>query len=130
MSRWLGFLTTQFPNSSRQSGVASWTTDWVYPRNVSLFIASVEWTAVAATNGTLYLEMNNGYAIPVDADHNRVLVLPAGTPGTYGAWPNVGVAKDNAEVFIKNPALAMRLGYTAIAGGGADQFRVTLSIRK
>lgn len=115
---------------TRFSGVADWVTEWFYPRGAGLVIASFEWTATNAPVGTLYCEINASRELnPPDPDQTIRLVLPAGTPGCYGAWPTVGGVVLNAATFFKSPAPAMRWGYVATSGGAANQFRVILTQR-
>ena len=100
-----------------------WISEWQYPTGAGLWIVHFQWPATTAV-GTLWLEMNLGRDLPItfEPDNNTVpLVLPAGTPGTYGSWPNVAAAAGNASVFVRNPAPAMRAGYTygGVGSGGA-----------
>jgi hypothetical protein len=115
MSGFRANLLQSVPQEGTRFPVAAdWVSEWQYTRGAALWIASMQWPATSAV-GTLWIEMNVGKDLPItfEPDFNTIrLVLPAGTSGTYGAWPNVAAAAGNAAVFIKNPAPAMRAGYT------------------
>ena len=125
-------LTQHVPQlGTRFSLAADWVSEWIYPKGAGLWIAQLQWPATAA-NGALWCEMNCGRDLPItfEPDFNTIrLVLPAGTPGTYGTWPNIAAAAGAAAVIIKNPAPAMRIGFTWASGSGGAGVRLTCTQR-
>ena len=119
----------QEDNAFRFSGLADWLTEWSYPRPGCLWIASIAWTGTGAPTGDLYFMINADSQIPPDSGQDSVIALPVGSPGTYGAWPSAAGVAGNAQLFVKNPPGACRVGYTRTGGGAANQFRVVYSMR-
>lgn len=126
-------LTQKVPQTGvRFAGSGDWVCEWQYPRGAGLWIAAIQWPVTNAPVGTLYVEINGSRDVPIAFEpdfYTHRLVLPAGTPGTYGSWPNVTGVAGNAHVFIKNPAPAMRIGYVRGSGGGVSDFLLTITQR-
>ena len=100
-----------------QTGLSSWQGPWFDASLCHELGFTVAWTAVAATNGTLYIEGTD------DPDKGALNVVPLTISTSHGTWPTVAAIAGNAMVRVSNPPHFIRLGYTRIAGGGAAQFK-------
>lgn len=97
-----------------QSLLASFNGPWIDVGDYNTVEFHAEWTAVAATDGTLSIEGT--------LDKASINPQPL-TIGTFhGAWPTVGVTADKTIVIIEKPPRFVRLVYTRVAGGALAQF--------
>jgi hypothetical protein len=106
-----------------QSGLATWSSLWVRTQG-GLLILAAEWSAVAATNGTITLDGGIG---PLGAGTLTPDIIIQNIPlpsGVYGTGPVVGAVAGNIAIVIRNPMPFHRLTYTRVAGGAVDQFNV------
>lgn len=115
------------PYATAQDGSADWQGGWFDTRafglGASLLLQST-WTAVAATNGTLYLEGTND---PAQAAVNVVryqglLWIPKSTGVAAAAGNVVGATADSVQLGVRGAPSYVRLAYVRVAGGGAAQF--------
>lgn len=101
------------------SGAATWTSRWVKletPRSVLVYMLA--WTAVAATAGTLTIEVTN------DPDGGALNTLAL--DNAQLTWLGTGFAPSTTAglslIVLENLPRYVRMKYTRSAGGGADQF--------
>jgi hypothetical protein len=109
------------------SGLADWVGGWLDmrpygdARGISFFTS---WSAVAATNGTLYLEGTND---PAKAAANVIrygglLWVPSATGIAISTGNVVGATAAGASIGARGCPAFIRHGYARVAGGGAAQF--------
>ena len=105
-----------------KSGLANWTSDWIPVASGGYRMASlqVNWTAVAATNGTLSVEGTN--------DASKTVVTSLTIDKSHGTYPTVGATASSAMVNVSDCPGWIRVKYTRVAGGGAGQFTGFISL--
>lgn len=118
-----GLSGTRFP------GDASWQTLWRRCEWAQRIEYGIDWLLAggAAPAGTLILEGALAVATPGFSPPTELVFAipaPAGTAGTYGAWPNVAAASGQAAIIVANPMAFHRMTFVHSGGGGANQFRV------
>jgi hypothetical protein len=119
--------------AGRFPATADWLSDYIYCRGAALLVCELEWDAIGVPLGDFYLLGNADDRLPPsgpDASHDFPIPLPAGTAGTYGAWPTVTGVAGNAAIFIANPAPQHKIGFTFVGGGaGNPGFRLAYHLR-
>lgn len=134
MSALLYFSIDETPIGSRLPGQTSWQTNWAWCEWANCVIYEIEWIAAGAPNGVIALEGNGQVGTPglaPNAAWTTAIPLPAGSPGTYGAWPTVAGVAGNATVVIANPMRWHRITYTFGSGGDpGGNFTVHRTMRR
>ena len=106
-----------------QSGLATWYGPWVNAEQYKQYGFTISWTAVASTDGTLSFQGTDDPAQAVaGAGGTNVVTLTVSAPAG-GTFPTVGAAAANCMVRFENPSHFIRVIYTRVAGGGANQFQ-------
>ncbi len=110
---------------ANKSGLATFSGPWFDASLCKSVSFQLAWSAVAATNGTLSIEGTNDSA-EAAADIVTIAVAAAGIGASVefqGTWPTVGAIAANALVTLRDPPHFVRVSYTRVAGGGANQFQ-------
>lgn len=99
-----------------QSGVTSFTSDWVPVGAAGFRRASftLNWAGAASTAGTLSFEGTD--------DPTQTVAVPLTLATSHGTFPTVGASAAKALVVIDNCPGWVRLKYTGTGGGAANQF--------
>jgi hypothetical protein len=103
---------------SSQSGLASWTSEWIDTRRYRFLLLLFSWSAAAGTAGTLGLE---GTLDPAKAAQN-IHDISSIVTVYYGTWPTVAASAGACTIPLDKVFPYLRLKYTRAAGGAAGQF--------
>lgn len=126
MSSVIPMTWIQLASLQNQSGLATFQSPWVDATKWRVVAFEIDWTAVAATAGTLAIEGSLDYRIPDSGPFvpSALKIVPMTITTSHGTWPTVGVSAANAMVILENTPPLVRVTYTRSAGGAVNQFNV------
>ena len=95
--------------------------EWLDCDTVVAIAFHVEWSAFAATDGTLSIEGTN------DPTQTKFQALTINV--SHGTFPTAGATAAGAIVILQNPPRFVRLKYTRTAGGTTGQMNAWVEAR-